>query len=209
MPEKSSVFNKHYEFYLRQIKELPLKDIADYLELDFKKDNIKIALLGQFYSISSQGIVDQSGKRPDYGICILLFKYLLTNPKAPFFESPWTSYKDFKDAGPLIGFFSHDVEIPVETHFSGKADHLKKSCEIIGGKIAHMDIAYDVSMELTALPKIPVLLLFNDADDEFPPVCSILFQKSIETYLDMESVAILGQLFSKTLISNDQGVSNE
>ncbi len=209
MHEKSSVFNKNYEFYLLKIKELPLKEIADDLKLDYKKSNIRIPLLGEFYSVSSQAIVDQSGKRPDYGICILLFKYLLTNPTAPFFESPWTSYKDFKDAGPLISFFSHDVERPVETHFSGKADHLKKSCEIIGGKIADLDIAYDVSMKLTALPKIPVLLLFNDADNEFSAGCSILFQKSIETYLDMESVAILGQLFSRTLIKNDQGVSNE
>jgi hypothetical protein len=58
-----------------------------------------------------------------------------------------------------------------------------------------MDISYDVSMQLTALPKIPVLLLFNDVDDEFPARCSVLFQKSIENYLDMETVALIGNIF--------------
>jgi hypothetical protein len=64
---------------------------------------------------------------------------------------------------------------------------------------------YDVSMQLTALSKIPVLLLFNDADDEFPARCSLLFQKSIENYLDMESVAIVGNIFSKMIIATDKG----
>jgi len=205
MENKSAVFEKNYEFYLEQIQNIPLREIADHLSVEFVENEMMVPFLGNKYKISQNGISDQSGKRPLYAVCVVLFKYILTNPKTIYFESPWTSYKDFKDGGPLVGFFANDVEKSIVTHFSGKTQNLKKACEILGGKNADMDISYDLSMELTALPKIPMLLLFNDADDEFPAQCSVLFQKSIENYLDMESVAIMGHIFSNMLIATDQG----
>jgi hypothetical protein len=39
-------------------------------------------------------------------------------------------------------------------------------------------------------------MLFNDADEEFPATCCVLFESRAETYLDMECIAMLGrQLF--------------
>ena len=43
--------------------------------------------------------------------------------------------------------------------------------------------------------KKPLLLLFNDKDEEFPAQCTVLFEKRTETYLDMECVAMVGMLF--------------
>ncbi len=205
MENKSAVFEKNYEYYLEQFQTISLLEIADHLGVKFVENEMMVPFLGKNYKISRNGIFDQSGKRPLYAICVVLFKFILTSPKTIYFESPWTSYKDFKDAGPLINFFSNDVENAIVTHFSGKTQNLKKACKSLGGKNADMDISYDVSMHLRALPKIPVLLLFNDADDEFPAQCSVLFQKSIENYLDMESVAIMGHIFSNMLIATDQG----
>lgn len=205
MENKSPVFEKNYEFYLRQIQNISLKEIADHLGLKFVDNEMIVPFFRNTYKISRKGIFDESGNKPLYAICIVLFKYLLTSPKTIYFESPWTSYKDFMDAGPLIGFFSNDVEKAIVTHFSGKPRNLKKACKTIGGKEADMDISYDVSMQLIPLPKIPMLFLFNDADDEFPAKCSVLFKKNIENYFDMESVAIMGNIFSRMLIATDNG----
>jgi hypothetical protein len=54
-------------------------------------------------------------------------------------------------------------------------------------------------MEFTALPKIKLLLLFNDSDDEFPASCSVLFQKQAEEYLDPESLIMIGIAFTNRL----------
>jgi hypothetical protein len=205
MANKSSVFKKNYEFYLQQLKDISLEEIADHLGVEFIEDKMIISFLGHIFKISRNGIFDQSGKTPLYPICVVLFKYVLTNPEIIFLESPWTSYKDFKDAGPLIGFFSNDVEKAIVKQFSGKTENLKNACERLGGKNADIDIIYDVSMQLTALPKIPLLLLFNDVDDEFPARCSVLFQKRIESYLDMETVALMGNIFTKMLVAIDKG----
>jgi hypothetical protein len=53
-------------------------------------------------------------------------------------------------------------------------------------------LAYDVAFRFEALPRIGMLLLFNDADDEFGAESRVLFERRTETYLDMECVAILG-----------------
>ena len=205
MKNQASIFEKHYEFYLRQIKDISLEEIADHLGVDFIKNEMILSFFGNTYRIRQEGILDRYRNRPLYAICIVLFKYILTSPKTIYFESPWTSYKDFKDAGPLISFFSNDVENAIVNHFSGKTRDLKKACENLGGKMADIDIFYDVSMQVIALPKIPMLLLFNDTDEEFPAQCSVLFKKNIENYLDMESVAIMGNIFSKMLIATDKG----
>ena len=61
--------------------------------------------------------------------------------------------------------------------------------------------SYDLSMHLPVLPKIPVLVRFNDRDEEFPAQSVLLFQKSTEVYLDMECVAILGTYLAEALVS--------
>lgn len=43
-------------------------------------------------------------------------------------------------------------------------------------------------------------MLHNDADDEFGAECSVLFERRVENYLDMESLAIVGWLFADYLI---------
>jgi hypothetical protein len=54
-------------------------------------------------------------------------------------------------------------------------------------------------MQFNALPKIPVLMLFNDTDDEFPAQCAVLFERRAEKYLDMECLAMVGMLLFEYL----------
>lgn len=54
-------------------------------------------------------------------------------------------------------------------------------------------MSYDLAAQFVALPRVPLLLLFNDADDEFPARCSVLFQEHADRYLDPECLAMLGR----------------
>jgi hypothetical protein len=54
-------------------------------------------------------------------------------------------------------------------------------------------------MKFDPLPHIPILLLFNDTDEEFPAQCLLLFERRTETYLDVESMAILAWLLTDYL----------
>ena len=54
-------------------------------------------------------------------------------------------------------------------------------------------------MQFDALPKVPVIVLFNDADDEFPTQCSLLFERRAESYLDAECLAMIARLLLANL----------
>jgi Domain of unknown function (DUF3786) len=46
---------------------------------------------------------------------------------------------------------------------------------------------------------VPILLVFNDRDEDFPAHCSLLFERRAEKYLDMECLAMLGWALSERL----------
>jgi hypothetical protein len=64
----------------------------------------------------------------------------------------------------------------------------------LGGYPPDFEIAYDLFMQFDALPRVPVILLFNDADEEFPAQSSLLFERRAEKYLDPECLAMAGRI---------------
>ena len=153
--------------------------------------------MGKYYEVSSAGITGPSGKTPVYDICVILSKYLLLCPDTPPQEDRLVSFRNFKNTGPLTNYFNNDVEHSIAAYFKGNLDGLKKAGKIISGYRPNLDLNYDLAMQFGALPKIPVILLFNDADEEFSEKCSVLFEQRAEKYLDAECLAMLGrQLFN-------------
>jgi hypothetical protein len=111
----------------------------------------------------------------------------------------WMSYKDYKDAVPLIQAFNNTVTQPIAETFSGRLAELESAGKKIGGYLPADHYPYDLAMQFDALPTLPVLLLFNDKDEEFAAQCSVLFEKRAEKFLDMECLAMLGVLFVEYL----------
>jgi hypothetical protein len=126
-------------------------------------------------------------------VSVIIAKYILLSPKEPKIIDGWASFKDFKKAANCVsaGAFSTDFEKNIARLFSGKFRILKNACEELGGVHHEIDISYDLSMMFHALPRISILLLFNDRDEEFPAKCSILLQKHSEYYLDPESLMMV------------------
>jgi len=60
-------------------------------------------------------------------------------------------------------------------------------------------------MQLDALPRISLLLLYNDCDEEFPAQCTVLFQKHAEFYLDPESLVMTSAGLAKQLAQTIKG----
>ena len=197
--EKSSVFEETYTNYLAQIARLDFKKIADQLGAEMISDEMIIPFFGKPHRITAAGISDAFGNRPDFSVCVILFKYLLLCPSNDSVENDWVSFKDFKDSAPFAGAFFNYTEVPLAKYFSGRLKELEAACRGIQGHPPAATFSYDLCMQFDALPKIPVLLLFNDADEEFPAQCAVLFERRAENYLDMECLAMVGMLLFEYL----------
>jgi hypothetical protein len=195
---KSSVFEETYSNYLARIVELDFTKIAGRLGAEMSGDELIIPLFGNPHRISNQGLSDLSGNRPDFSVCVVLFKYLLLCPDDDPGEDDWVSFKDFKDAAPFAGAFVNYTEAPLANHFAGGLARLKAAARALNGQPPAADFPYDLCLQFPVLPKVPVLLLFNDADEEFAARCAVLFERRAEKYLDMECLAMVGmQLFER------------
>ncbi len=203
--DKSSVFEETYTNYLARIAGLDFKKIAAQLGAEMIGDEMMIPSFGIPHRISAAGISDPSGNRPDFSVCVILFKYLLLCPGDDPVENDWVSFKDFRDSAPFAGSFVNYTEAPLAKYFSGRLKDLEAACRKINGYPPDLTFSYDLCMQFDALPKIPILMLFNDADDEFPGRCAVLFERRAEKYLDMECLAMVGmQLFERLKLTADK-----
>jgi hypothetical protein len=197
--EKEHVYQQTYKDYLSRIAEIDLKFAADKLDLQMVGEDVLIPFYGKPYRVSPAGIADPTGKQPHLSISVILCKYLLMCPMIVPLGGNWMSFKDFKDAAPLIQAFFNTVTLPLADSFSARLADLEIAAKNIGGYPPADDFPYDLSLQFNALSKVQLLLLFNDKDEEFPAQCSVLFEKRVEKLLDMECLAMVGMLFCEYL----------
>ena len=197
--EKEHIYEQTYKDYLSRIAELDLPFLADKLGILLDGQDAVIPFFGKPYRVSARGISDPLNRQPHLSVSVILCKYLLMCPMIEPLEGNWVSYKDFKDAAPLIHAFYNTVTHPIAETFSGRLRELEKAAKRIGGDAPSDTFSYDLSMRFDALPKVSMLLLFNDKDEEFPAQCSVLFEKRAEKFLDMECLAMVGMLFFQYL----------
>lgn len=208
MKVENTVFEKTYSDYLKQIEGRDLELIGSRLGLSFVEDALIIQLLGESYLVSGNGIYDEKGKKPGFERCVILSKYLLLCPDRLPEKYDWTAFRDLKNAGPLEKYFRNDVEMKITRFFTGKPGLLKRAIEELDGKRPDIDLNYDLAAKVQLLPKLPVIITFNDEDDEFPAACSVLFENHAESFLDAESLAILGNVFAVKLKELSTSVSS-
>jgi len=199
MSEKSSVFEETYTNYLAQIAGLDFQQIAERLGAEMVGEELTIPFFGKPIRVSATGITQPSGSRPNFSVCVVLFKYLLLCPDHDAVENDWVSFKDFRDSAPFAGAFFNYTEVPLAKYFSGRLKDLDAACREVQGHPPAATFSYDLCMQFNALPKIPVLMLFNDVDAEFPAQCAVLFERRAENYLDMECLAMVGMLLFEQL----------
>jgi hypothetical protein len=197
----SDVFEKHYRDYCAQIGATDLASVKDRLGIKNDGGRMLIPFYNREYAVSGEGIMDDSGVRPDYMVCVILSKYILMCPDQSPYDPEWAALKDLKRTSHLVNvnYFAGYTELAIAKHFSGRLDDLVEACTKLGGFHHEMRISYDLFMQFNALPRISLLLLFNDGDEEFPAQCTVLFQRHAEFYLDPESLAMTGAFLARSL----------
>ena len=200
MQKRAAVFEETYREYLDRISGIDYLSRASILGVEQSGNALVVPFYGKPYQVSPDGVIGTGGKKANFAICVVLCQYILQCPEEIPNDGNWVTYREFRDAGPLVGYFAANSNKTLETEYAGKIEALKKSSEALGGVRFDDGSSYELSITFNFLPRIPLLLRFNDRDHEFPAQCSILFRQSAEKYLDMECLAIGGTFLSGMLI---------
>ena len=197
--KKAEIFETTYRRYLEQIADIDLIAKSGTLGAEVSDDALLIPFYGKPHRVSKAGVVDAAGQKATFAVSVLLCCYVLQCPEKEPEPGEWVTYREFKDAGPLVSYFTTNTNKIIETTFAGRIDVLKSACRRMGGRILE-EPAFDTAVMLEMLPRIPVFFRFNDQDDMFPAQSSILFRQSAEKHLDMECLAIGGTYLTGLLI---------
>ncbi len=201
-PECVGIFAETFAAYLREIRGVDYLARAEPLGLSIEGGALVIPLYDDVYLLSGTGVVARNGIEPSAAVNVMLCKYVLTHQgEAEVGRDRLVTYREFRDSGPLTSYFTTNTNKTIESTFSGNISELSRRALAIGGEIITSD-SYDLSLEFYAFPRIPVILNFNDQDELFPAVCSVLYRSSAEQFLDMECLAMTGTLLTGKLIDS-------
>jgi hypothetical protein len=189
MVEANPVFKKNYANYLQQLDSANLSAWESVLDItvDKKSRTAQIPFFKTTYRVSPSGVIDDRGERPEYGICVILLKYLLRCPSRVYHEKDWIAFRDFADSGQTQNLGLADyATTKISERYAGDLERLKAAVNGLGGRPPEAHYPYDLSAVIQALPRIPILFLFNDEDERFPAQTSILYERRAAHFLDAE-----------------------
>jgi hypothetical protein len=195
MTESPSAYAKIMKDYRAQLQKKWEQIPIDSLGVERLGNEILVPLFGKKQPVSPQDIGRDNPDNSPYKhmVSVLLVKYLLgTGQPMDAQDSNWVAYREFKDAAPFVEGYANTVERHISGYFGGKLQDLEGACSNLAGQTPSEPYSYDLARWFPALPRVPVLMLFNDADEDFPAQCSVLFQQDADNYLDMECLVIAG-----------------
>ena len=200
--KQPDIYETTYRRYLERIAGIDLASRAEVLGAKAAQDGLEVDFYQTPYRVSASGVLDRSGKRASFDICVLLCCYVLQCPQTSPPQGEWVAYRNFKDSGPLGVYFADNIIRPIGKTFSGNVEGLEAVCGQMGGRVV-AESGFDLAMQFEMLPRIPVYFRFNDRDDIFPAEASFLFRESTEKYLDMECLAIGGAWLARHLVKGE------
>jgi hypothetical protein len=163
-------------------------------------DDARIGLrcVGRDYVVSyPDGIVlDAEGAAAEVGTAILLLLYLLESTGRDL-EGEWVSFEQLPGGAGYMGSFRGRVVGPVLRAFGSDPAALARAGEALDGEPLALG---DVAIRLPALPRVPIAYVLWAGDAEFAASASVVFDASVEGYLDAEAVTVLAELATRRLV---------
>lgn len=197
---EDALFDEKAEGLLNKLKGADLASRADALGGTWAEGSLTLPLFGRPHHITGETIRDHEGNHATPAVTVLLCRYLLALPAEQPPASPgWITLRDVKGAGVLTSVFTDNTQKIIETAFTGHPHSLADASAALGGSVEPHP-GFDLSIRFHALPRIPVLIHFNDAEVGMPAQCAILFARSAQDYLDLESLSIIATYLAGNLI---------
>ncbi len=201
MTDEIAQDNQNLDKYLSQIRERNIENIPDILGIRKREQGYRFDFFNRPILFDHNDFIDLSGKGLSPAVKAVLCKYIINCPKIPLESSGrLVTFREFPAAGPLFSRFADNINKTIENAFSKKLREFKKKCKEMCG-MPLSNASYDLCMRFTALPKIPVIVQFNDADEIFPAKAVFLFHDDAVQYLDLKSLAGITTYMAGLLIS--------
>jgi len=130
-----------------------------------------------------------------------LIAHYLTLAKGTALSGKPITYKQVPGGIPYFARFSHLAMDPLISHFGEKPELLIPAAEKMGGTRVNRG---DAAITISAFSRVPITIVLQGGDEEFPATATVLFDSTIPDYLPSEDIRILCEIITAKLIKSDQ-----
>jgi hypothetical protein len=200
---KQKNYQQSFGLACASIKEMDLQERAREAGADYQKgedgEKILIHFLSEPYYIQFPQVEFYSPYKKTISLVtrILLLHYLI-HADGDLLTGKWVAYKDIPGGLLYASVFARRVTEPLQRKFGRSAKWFKE----VGIKSSgHLVDIGDASFILQAFPNVPLQYVLWEGDEEFPPSVQLLFDASVDHYLSLEDLVVLGQVTTGRLIN--------
>jgi hypothetical protein len=168
---------------------------------------IRVPFLGDryFVDLESQKVLFENGSEVYPFLSVLLLHYLVGVSETSL-AGEWIPFREFEGGSAYVGSFTDRSLVPLRRAFGDRPDLLVPAGGPLGAE--PLDLG-DVSVRVPVFPKIPLAVVLWRGDDEFPPEANILYDKTANSILRTEDLAICGALTVSKLRKNAEKIMKE
>jgi hypothetical protein len=204
---KQKNYQQSFDLACASIRKMNLEERARRAGADYRKreegDEITVYFFSEPYQIWFPQIEFYSPSKKVVSLVtrILLLHYLIrADGNSP--TGKWVAYKDIPGGLLYAGVFARRVTEPLQRRFGKSAESFREAGVKLGGEPVEIG---DASFILRAFPCVPLEYVLWQGDEEFPSSVQLLFDASVDHYLALEDMVVLGQVMTGRLINRSGG----
>lgn len=182
------------------------KAIAPGLGLTYSADNgkdfLEIPYFERTVTMSRTGIVAERAEEFDPWDEVLLYNYIYFSGSKPL-SGEWVGLESFPNSLPKRVALEEGCHKRLHRLFAGAIPVLQAACRKLGGTPVLDGHNGDLAFKFQPLPRMPLLLLFWDEDQEegFEAQAKVLFDATALDYLDLEGLTFVAEKLADKLTS--------
>lgn len=161
------------------------------------RGELLLPFLGSRATVTYPGFEATIGGRasPPHIAALLVYHLAISDGSMPSGE--WISFAELPEASFYVTAFRGYTGARIARDFAPLAAGLGDAADRVGG--AALPGLGDRAWLMPALPRVPIALLWWDADDEFDARAELLFDSSAASHLTTDGCAVLGSWLTSAL----------
>jgi hypothetical protein len=195
-------YDSIYLGLIPKLSECDFQESADRLGLEYIDGGIQVNFLKREYRITFDGVEPLDGQPVNVNNRSVLLYYLLSKGQG----DPENSYILFESIPRMLsglGGQNRLTKPPLERYFGNDYVKFSEAAIILGGFEEESQMGKHL-WKFIILPKIPLKIIFYDADEEFPVDIKIMVDKTALQFLEFECLAFMVGCFVRALIKTAQ-----
>ncbi|MBW1952448.1 MAG: DUF3786 domain-containing protein [Deltaproteobacteria bacterium] len=178
-----------------KVAPLDFAALAPGLGADYSQEDGRPYLIIPYFGQPLQVFKDELRYPPEVSEdpwdAILLYNYIASQgQQLP--TGKWITFQDLPNSVSKVKTQKR-LEEGLAAQITGQVEHLQSQAAALGAKPASQVTTADVALVFWPLPRVPILLMFYEADaaEGFVAQTQLLFDAQISSYLDLESTLFL------------------